>query len=129
MKTLTWLWMTTLAVAGACQPVQLGSFGCCVYCAFYSLKENIFLSISLLFPCPHFISLFSLSLPFSYLILSVDLYIYRKDSSTRRQAKNKKYGFGGKKRNSKSNDASSTADVSSFNVRDNKLPFKVGGIC
>ena len=38
--------------------------------------------------------------------------------------KDKKYGFGGKTRFSKSNDAKSTSDFSSFKLRSNNAPFK-----
>ena len=37
--------------------------------------------------------------------------------NTKRQKKNEKYGFGGKKRNSKSGDAESAGDLSGFSVK------------
>lgn len=45
----------------------------------------------------------------------------------KREAKDKKYGFGGKKRFAKSNTKDSTNDMKSFNPSRNKTPFKSGG--
>ncbi|PKS05237.1 hypothetical protein jhhlp_008608 [Lomentospora prolificans] len=45
----------------------------------------------------------------------------------KRQKKNEKYGFGGKKRHSKSGDAFSSADLSGFSVKKNKAGFKGAG--
>lgn len=45
----------------------------------------------------------------------------------KRQFKNEKYGFGGKKRGMKRNDAKSTNDTSSFSATRNKTPFKNSG--
>jgi rRNA-processing protein EBP2 len=41
----------------------------------------------------------------------------------KRDAKNEKYGFGGKKKHIKSNDKSSASDMSSFSARKNRTPF------
>ncbi len=56
----------------------------------------------------------------------------RKDSSSRvsrdkRQKKDAKYGFGGKKRFAKSNDAASTGDLSGFSSRKMKGQSVRGG--
>jgi rRNA-processing protein EBP2 len=45
--------------------------------------------------------------------------------SNKRQKKNDKFGFGGKKRFSKSGDAMSSGDLSGFSTR--KMKEKVGG--
>lgn len=44
-------------------------------------------------------------------------------SRVKRQKKDQKYGFGGKKRFSKSSDATSSADLSGFSARKNKASF------
>ncbi|KAF9160116.1 rRNA-processing protein and EBNA1-binding protein ebp2 [Actinomortierella ambigua] len=49
------------------------------------------------------------------------------DSRNKRLKKNQKFGFGGKKRNAKSNTADSSADMSGFSVKRNKSSsFKAG---
>ncbi|KAG0310530.1 rRNA-processing protein and EBNA1-binding protein ebp2 [Dissophora globulifera] len=49
-------------------------------------------------------------------------------SRSKRLKKDQKFGFGGKKRNAKSNTAESSADMSGFNVKRNKsTSFKSGG--
>jgi rRNA-processing protein EBP2 len=49
------------------------------------------------------------------------------ESRGKRHKKDQKFGFGGKKRFGKSNDANSSADVSGFNVKRNKsTSFKSG---
>ena len=45
-------------------------------------------------------------------------------TNTKRQRKNDKYGFGGKKRHSKSGDALSSGDISGFNARKMKAGAK-----
>lgn len=45
----------------------------------------------------------------------------------KRQKKNEKYGFGGKKRHSKSGDAISSGDLSGFSVKKNRAGFKGSG--
>lgn len=45
-------------------------------------------------------------------------------SNAKRQYKDKKYGFGGKKRHAKQNDRASTDDGDGFDERKNKMPFK-----
>ncbi|KAI1452153.1 Ebp2-domain-containing protein [Annulohypoxylon moriforme] len=47
--------------------------------------------------------------------------------NNKRQKKNEKYGFGGKKRHAKSGDAMSSGDLSSFSVRRNKSSFGARG--
>lgn len=42
----------------------------------------------------------------------------------KRQKKNEKYGFGGKKRHVKSGDAASSGDLSGFSVKRNRAGFK-----
>jgi rRNA-processing protein EBP2 len=44
--------------------------------------------------------------------------------NAKRQKKNEKYGFGGKKRHSKSGDAISSGDLSGFSVGKNRTRFK-----
>lgn len=44
-------------------------------------------------------------------------------SRVKRQKKDQKYGFGGKKRFSKSGDAASSGDMSGFSTRKNKSSF------
>ena len=44
----------------------------------------------------------------------------RTGSNPKRQKKNDKYGFGGKKRHAKSNDAVSSADITGFSSKANK---------
>ena len=44
----------------------------------------------------------------------------------KRQKKNEKYGFGGKKRHAKSGDAASSGDLSGFSVKRNRSGFKGG---
>jgi len=44
--------------------------------------------------------------------------------NAKRQKKNEKYGFGGKKRHAKSGDAISSGDLSGFSVGKNKARFK-----
>lgn len=46
--------------------------------------------------------------------------------NAKRQKKNEKYGFGGKKRHSKSGDAASSADLSGFNAK--KMKGKGGKV-
>jgi rRNA-processing protein EBP2 len=43
----------------------------------------------------------------------------------KRQKKNEKYGFGGKKRHAKSGDAMSSSDMSGFNAK--KMKYGAGG--
>lgn len=45
----------------------------------------------------------------------------------KRQKKNDKYGFGGKKRHAKSGDANSSGDISGFSVKRNRTGFKGAG--
>lgn len=47
----------------------------------------------------------------------------RKKNGAKRQKKDEKYGFGGKKRNAKSGDAISSGDLSGFNAKG----MKAGG--
>lgn len=49
----------------------------------------------------------------------------KRQSNTKRQAKDKKYGFGGKKRFSKSGDAMSSSDMRGFSVA--RMKGKTGG--
>lgn len=44
----------------------------------------------------------------------------------KRQKKNEKYGFGGKKKHVKSGDAASSGDLSGFSVKKNRASFKGG---
>lgn len=48
-------------------------------------------------------------------------------SRAKRQKRDQKYGFGGKKKHTKSNDAKSSADLGGFSGRKNKAPFGSGG--
>ena len=48
----------------------------------------------------------------------------RAGSNNKRQKKNEKYGFGGKKRHSKSGDAASSGDLSGFNAKKMKAGSK-----
>ncbi|KAG2176537.1 hypothetical protein INT44_007200 [Umbelopsis vinacea] len=48
----------------------------------------------------------------------------KRGGPSKREKKDSKYGFGGKKRHAKSNTAESSADVGGFNPKKNKAPFK-----
>lgn len=50
--------------------------------------------------------------------------IHMRAASAKRQYKDKKFGFGGKKRSAKQNDRASANDVDDFDERKNKSPFK-----
>jgi rRNA-processing protein EBP2 len=49
------------------------------------------------------------------------------EPNTKRQKKNEKFGYGGKKRFTKSGDAMSSADMRDFPGKKMKKPFKGGG--
>lgn len=48
-----------------------------------------------------------------------------RDRNHKRQKKNEKYGFGGKKRHAKSGDAASSSDLSGFNAKKMKAGSRV----